>query len=68
MSQRVTRRAFARVAGAAALGASAGPVLGTPAVPPPSAATAAGAAAARVFPNGFLWVTATASYQIEGAV
>jgi beta-glucosidase len=68
MSQRVTRRAFARVAGAAALGASAGPALGTPAVPQPSAATAAGAAAARVFPNGFLWGTATASYQIEGAV
>ncbi|HKU95696.1 MAG TPA: GH1 family beta-glucosidase [Vineibacter sp.] len=57
-----TRRGFAKVAGAAAVGVSA--------APPDLAAqpAAAGDAAARTFPKDFLWGTATASYQVEGAV
>ena len=61
MAAEFTRRDLAKVTGSAALG---------------SLATNAGDAAAqsrendtlmRRFPNGFLWGTATASYQIEGA-
>lgn len=67
MSTKVTRRTFANVAGAAALGAA----MGTP-TPAGAAAQAreqpgAPAAQGRRFPNDFLWGTATASYQVEGA-
>jgi beta-glucosidase len=68
MAHRVTRRDFAKVAGAAAIGASAGSdAAGAP--PPPQRATGgAPRALPRPFPDGFLWGTATASYQVEGAV
>ena len=64
MPTRFTRRQLATV-GASALGASATAV--------PSGARArdgavAGREASRAFPAGFLWGTATAAYQIEGAV
>ena len=68
MSHRVTRRAFAKVAGAAALGASAVPAAGAAALPQPSTVSASQATTPRTFPGGFLWGTATASYQVEGAV
>ena len=68
MSHTVTRRAFAKVAGAAALGASAAPALGAAALPQPATGSASQATAPRTFPSGFLWGTATASYQVEGAV
>jgi beta-glucosidase len=64
MPIRFTRRQLAAV-GASALGASA------TAVPSGARArhgAAAGGEASRVFPAGFLWGTATAAYQIEGAV
>ncbi len=65
MTDRLSRRAFAKLAGAAALG-----------VASPSVASAAGPAnqdrgplsPPRTFPAGFLWGSATASYQVEGAV
>ncbi len=62
---KITRRTFANVAGAAALGAAMGSptraagdqAAQAPATPPQG----------RQFPDGFLWGTATASYQVEGA-
>ena len=63
MTDQLSRRTFAKLAGAAALGASNVPLV-TQAV---QAATPQ-APAGRSFPTGFLWGTATASYQVEGAV
>jgi beta-glucosidase len=65
MRTRFTRRDLAKVAGAGALGASAAAVS---AGAQPGKDTAAGREPSRGFPNGFLWGTATAAYQIEGAV
>jgi beta-glucosidase len=62
---RLTRRAFARLLGSAALAPTAISTLSpyasaqTGTVTPPTA---------REFPQGFLWGSATASYQVEGAV
>jgi beta-glucosidase len=65
MSTKVTRRTFANVAGAAALGAA----LGSPERAAALPAQSGGASPQpRQFPKGFLWGTATASYQVEGAV
>src|SRR5262249_55859296 len=64
MPARFTRRQLAMV-GASALRASA------PAAPPgprPGDAAAPTREPSRAFPAGFLWGTATAAYQIEGAV
>ena len=61
MPQLFSRRTFARAAGAAATALSL-PPLGLEAEP------TANAASARHFPQGFLWGSATASYQVEGAV
>ena|SRR6516165_5767927 len=51
--------------GASALGASA---TASPSAARPGDAASAGRETPRVFPAGFLWGTATAAYQIEGAV
>ncbi|NUQ19884.1 MAG: beta-glucosidase [Gemmatimonadaceae bacterium] len=59
----MSRRNFARIAGLGALSAA----LPAVAAGKPEEASAA-AARARTFPRGFLWGTATASYQVEGAV
>jgi beta-glucosidase len=62
-----TRRQFGRIAGWSALGMSALPVKSAPAQSNmPAAAQDRGAS--RAFPNGFVWGTATSSYQVEGAV
>ena len=64
--KKVSRRTFAKVAGAAALASTAKlPTLGSEAAQ--GDATTQGDAL-RSFPRGFLWGTATASYQVEGAV
>jgi beta-glucosidase len=69
MSTSVTRRDFAKLAGAAALGASAmGDGAAAAAAPDAQASAGASSTGARTFPEGFLWGTATASYQVEGAV
>src|SRR5215471_8457825 len=66
MPTRLTRRQLA-VVGTSALGASATAApLGARAGE--GAAAAADGEASRAFPAGFLWGTATAAYQIEGAV
>ena len=64
MAEFISRRTFGRLLGAAA---------GAVSVPGFELATAEAQAqstisAARQFPNGFLWGSATASYQVEGAV
>ena len=63
--KKVSRRTFAKVAGAAALASTAKlPALGSETVSP----QAPQGDALRSFPQGFIWGTATASYQVEGAV
>ena len=62
MSKKVSRRTFAKVAGAAALASTAKlPVVGSTTIAPQAGD------ASRAFPSGFIWGTATASYQVEGA-
>src|SRR5262249_48609445 len=64
MPTQFTRRQLAAV-GASALRAAATAV---PSGPRPAGGAAASREASRAFPAGFLWGTATAAYQIEGAV
>ena len=67
MTKKLSRRTFGKVAGAAAFASAAKlPALGSKAVP--QGGTAAQGDALRAFPPGFIWGTATASYQVEGAV
>ena len=68
MGNRISRRTFAKVAGSAALvsttSSALGSLPGTTSAVEPSMQVSAG----REFPKGFLWGSATASYQVEGAV
>src|SRR5215467_82499 len=64
MPTQFTRRQLAAV-GASALGASA---TAAPSSARPDDGAAAAREASRAFPTGFHWGTATAAYQIEGAV
>jgi beta-glucosidase len=66
MTTRITRRKFANVAGAAALGAAMGSTTAGSPLPQRGGATRR-RPEGKSFPNGFLWGTATASYQVEGA-
>jgi beta-glucosidase len=71
MGRKISRRTFTKVAGTAALASSATTALGSVASRPESSSTASGTVApatGREFPKGFLWGSATASYQVEGAV
>ena len=63
MSAKITRRSLAKLMSATA-GATALPAFGATALGAPPAAEAS---AVRRFPDGFLWGSATASYQVEGA-
>ena len=64
MAPVITRRTLAKLIGASA-GAAALPALGFESANSPDAA---GAQTSRRFPEGFLWGSATASHQVEGAV
>src|ERR1700694_3392191 len=67
MPSNPTRRHFAKVAGAAALGITTAPSAGfaeTAAEAQPKPAQPAAA----IFPDGFAWGVATSAFQIEGAV
>ena len=67
MSKKVSRRTFAKVASVAALAsASELPSLGANSAPQNREVIANNSG--RDFPQGFIWGTATASYQVEGAV
>src|ERR1700680_3793233 len=66
MTDQLSRRTFAKLAGAAALGASTVPLIAQ--VVQGAQAATLKTLAAPSFPTGFLWGTATASYQVEGAV
>jgi len=68
MTNRISRRSFGKIAGSAALATTTStsltPLLKPLANPEPSLQNTQG----REFPKGFLWGSATASYQVEGAV
>lgn len=64
MAPVITRRALARLLGASA-GAAALPAFGSGIQ---TSATKGEGSTSRRFPDGFLWGSATASYQVEGAV
>jgi beta-glucosidase len=65
MLKTFSRRAFAKIVGLTALGSTAAPTAGA-AAPGETAPSDAGGKG-RQFPPGFLWGSATASYQVEGA-
>ncbi len=67
MKKKVSRRTFAKVIGAGAIGSSTIPALGSN-LPGAAEAPRDTHSDMRKFPDGFLWGTATASYQVEGAV
>ena len=66
MLKRFSRRAFAKIMGAAALGSSAVPALGSGLRD--NEAHRESSPNYYSFPDGFLWGCATAAYQVEGAV
>ena len=71
MSRKISRRTFAKVASTAALASTATTAFGSVASQPGGSSEASGMSApatGREFPKGFLWGSATASYQVEGAV
>jgi beta-glucosidase len=67
MSQKITRRRFAQSAGAAAVGVALRRPDPGARTPGNSVEDDVPAADAPAFPQGFLWGTATAAYQVEGA-
>jgi beta-glucosidase len=66
MTQMISRRALVRLLGAASAALSM-PTLGR-AIPENEVKSSHIGGSPRLFPPGFLWGTATASYQVEGAV
>jgi len=67
MMRKLSRRIFMQLAGGAA-GAAAVPPAAVAAIAKAGTVAPARGMAERKFPEGFLWGSATASYQVEGAV
>ena len=65
---RLTRRLFTRLLGASALGTTVSPRVQSAASGTPRNELAQTPSSGRTFPDGFLWGSATAAYQVEGAV
>jgi beta-glucosidase len=63
MTKRISRRTFAKIAGTAAVASTTATALS----PLGHAEAPMQQIPAREFPRGFLWGSATASYQVEGA-
>ena len=63
---KVTRRNFAKIVGSAAIGATTLPIKG--AIQPEDEKSSAQQNNQGKFPKDFLWGSATAAYQVEGAV
>ena len=68
MSRKISRRTFAKVASTAALASTTTTALSSVASQPSPGLDMSAPATGREFPKGFLWGSATASYQVEGAV
>src|SRR6185295_12671507 len=66
--RKISRRSFAKVASTAALASTATTALSSVASQPSASLDMSAPAIGREFPKGFLWGSATASYQVEGAV
>ena len=65
MDKKISRRSFTKLVGAASGAAS---LPGVARAQTPEAGTTGGGVTERSFPQGFVWGSATASYQVEGAV
>jgi len=68
MSRKISRRTFAKVASTAALASTTTTTLSSVASQASVGLDMSAPARGREFPKGFLWGSATASYQVEGAV
>src|SRR5262245_35113558 len=68
MSKKISRRTFARIAGTAAVASTTTRAISGSVLPGAKIESSNPAAGGREFPKGFLWGSATASYQVEGAV
>src|SRR5512134_2893969 len=68
MTKRINRRTFAKIAGTAALASTTASSLNPLAEQIAEAEAPMQTTQGREFPKGFLWGSATASYQVEGAV
>ena len=68
MSKRMSRRTFGKIAGTAAVASTTSSTLGPFSKQLAQGETPMQATSSREFPKGFLWGSATASYQVEGAV
>lgn len=67
MNRKMARRTFTKLVGTGALASTATNALGSGSLPAANASTTTAPASGREFPQGFLWGSATASYQVEGA-
>ncbi len=68
MANTFSRRTLARLLGGAGTALSFNPLAFAATPTPPQTGSAQAGSQARTFPQGFLWGSATASYQVEGAV